>query len=872
MPGLPAPRFGMATSFEQARRIAADIGYPVLVRPSYVLGGRGMEIVYDDETLRGYITRATELSPEHPVLVDRFLEDAIEIDVDALCDGAEVYIGGVMEHIEEAGIHSGDSACALPPVTLGRQDIAAVRHATEAIAHGIGVVGLLNVQYALKDDVLYVLEANPRASRTVPFVSKATAVPLAKACARIMLGASIAQLREEGVLVASGDGASVAPHAPIAVKEAVLPFHRFRKADGSQVDSLLGPEMKSTGEVMGIDRDFGTAFAKSQTAAYGSLPAEGTVFVSVANRDKRSLVFPVKRLADLGFRVLATEGTAEMLRRNGIPCDEVRKHFEAPSADRPALSAVDAIRAGEVDMVINTPYGNSGPRIDGYEIRSAAVAMNIPCVTTVQGASAAVQGIEAGIRGDIGVRSLQELHSQLERDAVTGFGTRLADAMSARGPLCLGIDPHPELLTAWGLSADADGLRAFCDVCVQAYAGFAVVKPQVAFFETYGAAGYSVLERVIAALREAGVLVLADAKRGDIGTTMAAYAAAWAGDSPLASDAVTASPYLGFGSLQPLLDTAARHDRGVFVLAATSNPEGASVQGAIADGRTVAQSIVDDVAAVNRTACPRLDPSASSSAQRFPTVPDLSDARRPRVGARRRGARRATGAPEGARGSDGGYLAARGVPRGAEGRARRRGGARGRRADARRGRPSGRLSCDFRHAPRAVTASAITTLGANVNGLHRDPHTHEPEAPASAVAGLHRGDLLAVPVERLMVLAALVDAAVVPVHRAVNRCCSTGCCCPLSWLSLLLCRSCPHGGRSGALHPAGVGGCRAEADAQQSSEPDSGGQRRRAQGPLEGHQCHSTRHRWARIRLTAKTLRWRTGLVCGGRGCALCDR
>ena len=411
--GLPAPRFGTATSFEQARRIAADIGYPVLVRPSYVLGGRGMEIVYDEETLGRYIQRATELSPEHPVLVDRFLEDAIEIDVDALCDGTEVYIGGVMEHIEEAGIHSGDSACALPPVTLGRTDIAAVRRATEAIAHGIGVVGLLNVQYALKDDVLYVLEANPRASRTVPFVSKATAVPLAKACARIMLGATIASLREEGVLASEGDGASPAPYAPIAVKEAVLPFNRFRKADGSQVDSLLGPEMKSTGEVMGIDRDFGTSFAKSQTAAYGSLPAEGAVFVSVANRDKRSLVFPVKRLADLGFRVLATEGTAEMLRRNGIPCDVVRKHFEDPGEGRPAMSAVDAIRAGEVNMVINTPYGNSGPRIDGYEIRSAAVAMNIPCITTVQGASAAVQGIEAGIRGDIGVRSLQELHSQL---------------------------------------------------------------------------------------------------------------------------------------------------------------------------------------------------------------------------------------------------------------------------------------------------------------------------------------------------------------------------------------------------------------------------------------------------------------------------
>lgn len=411
--GLPAPKFGLATSFEQARRIAADIGYPVLVRPSYVLGGRGMEIVYDDETLQGYITRATELSPEHPVLVDRFLEDAIEIDVDALCDGSEVYIGGIMEHIEEAGIHSGDSACALPPVTLGRSDIEAVRRATEAIAHGIGVVGLLNVQYALKDDVLYVLEANPRASRTVPFVSKATAVPLAKACARIMLGATIAQLREEGVLARSGDGGTTARNAPVAVKEAVLPFNRFRKHDGTQIDSLLGPEMKSTGEVMGIDHDFGSAFAKSQTAAYGSLPLDGTVFVSVANRDKRSLVFPVKRLADLGFRVLATEGTAEMLRRNGIPCEEVRKHFQEPSEGRPASSAVDLIKAGEVDMVINTPYGNSGPRVDGYEIRSAAVANSIPCVTTVQGASAAVQGIEAGIRGDIGVMSLQELHSVL---------------------------------------------------------------------------------------------------------------------------------------------------------------------------------------------------------------------------------------------------------------------------------------------------------------------------------------------------------------------------------------------------------------------------------------------------------------------------
>ncbi len=411
--GLPAPKFGTATSFEEARDIAARIGYPVLVRPSYVLGGRGMEIVYDEKTLHGYITRATQLSPEHPVLVDRFLEDAIEIDVDALCDGTEVYIGGVMEHIEEAGIHSGDSACTLPPVTLGRSDIEAVRRATEAIAHGVGVVGLLNVQYALKDDVLYVLEANPRASRTVPFVSKATAVPLAKACARVMLGARISELRAEGILAREGDGSNLDPRAPIAVKEAVLPFQRFRRVDGSGVDSLLGPEMKSTGEVMGIDHDFGSAFAKSQTAAYGSLPVEGTVFVSVANRDKRSLVFPVKRLADLGFRVLATEGTAEMLRRNGIPCDVVRKHFEQPGEGRPEITAIDAINAGQVQMVINTPYGNSGPRIDGYEIRSAAVSMSIPCITTVQGASAAVQGIEAAIRGDIDVRSLQHLHAAL---------------------------------------------------------------------------------------------------------------------------------------------------------------------------------------------------------------------------------------------------------------------------------------------------------------------------------------------------------------------------------------------------------------------------------------------------------------------------
>ncbi|WP_433612705.1 carbamoyl-phosphate synthase large subunit [Prescottella agglutinans] len=410
--GLPAPKFGTATTFEGARDIASGIGYPVLVRPSYVLGGRGMEIVYDEKSLENYISRATEISDDRPVLVDRFLEDAVEIDVDALCDGTEVYLGGVMEHIEEAGIHSGDSACALPPITLGRADLENVRRSTEALAKGIGVKGLLNVQYALKDDILYVLEANPRASRTVPFVSKATAVQLAKACARVMLGESIADLRASGILPAEGDGGHAPIDAPVAVKEAVLPFNRFRRADGTGIDTLLSPEMKSTGEVMGIDADFGTAFAKSQTAAYGSLPTSGSVFVSVANKDKRSLIFPVKRLADLGFRILATEGTADVLRRNGITCEEVHKQ-SGENLPEGARTIVDQIKDGEVDMVINTPYGNSGPRVDGYEIRSAAVSKSVPCITTVQGASAAVQGIEAAIRGDIGVQSLQELHSRL---------------------------------------------------------------------------------------------------------------------------------------------------------------------------------------------------------------------------------------------------------------------------------------------------------------------------------------------------------------------------------------------------------------------------------------------------------------------------
>src|SRR4051812_2114194 len=414
--GLPAPKHGLATSFAEARAIAAEIGYPVLVRPSYVLGGRGMEIVYGDEALEGYIARATQVSPEHPVLVDRFIDDAVEIDVDALFDGEELFLGGVMEHIEEAGIHSGDSSCALPPITLGDSEIRRIREATEAIARGVGVRGLLNIQYALGADILYVLEATPRASRTVPFVSKATSTPLAKAAARIMLGETIAQLRSSGLLPADGDGGTLPPDQPIAVKEAVMPFNRFRTPDGQQVDTVLGPEMKSTGEVMGLDANFGQAFAKSQAAAYGSLPLPqqknraGRVFVSMANRDKRTMIFPIKVLADMGFEILATQGTADALRRNGVAATVVRKHFEG-QGEGDDRTTVQRILDGDIDLVVNTPYGSASggsPRIDGYEIRTAAVMANIPCITTVQGLGAAVQGIEASIRGQIGVRSLQD--------------------------------------------------------------------------------------------------------------------------------------------------------------------------------------------------------------------------------------------------------------------------------------------------------------------------------------------------------------------------------------------------------------------------------------------------------------------------------
>lgn len=410
--GLPAPKHGTAYSAAEAVEIAREIGYPVLVRPSYVLGGRGMEIVFDDETLSGYVERATVASPDHPVLVDRFLDDAIEIDVDVLYDGEEMYLGGIMEHIEEAGIHSGDSSCTLPPVTLGAGELERVRESTLRLARGIGVRGLMNVQFALAQDILYVLEANPRASRTVPFVAKATGVALANAASRIMLGATIAQLREEGVLPKHTDGGRMPAHAPMSVKEAVLPFKRFRTAEGLVVDSLLGPEMRSTGEVMGIDRDFGRAFAKAQLGAISGLPTKGTVFVSVANRDKRAIIFPVKRLVDLGFRIVSTSGTADVLRRNAIEAEVVLKHAERGDAGR---SIVDWINAGEVDMVVNSPSGPSASaRADGYAIRAAAAATDTPIITTVQQLAAAVQAIESQLAGGLEVTSLQDHAAALD--------------------------------------------------------------------------------------------------------------------------------------------------------------------------------------------------------------------------------------------------------------------------------------------------------------------------------------------------------------------------------------------------------------------------------------------------------------------------
>ena len=400
--GLTAPEFGMAASQLEAVEIAQRIGYPVLVRPSFVLGGRGMEIVYDDESLSGFISRATDITPDHPVLVDRFLDSAIELDVDALFDGTELFLGGIMEHIEEAGIHSGDSACVLPAMTISEKQRVDIREATLKIAQGVGVAGLINIQFAMAENILYVLEANPRASRTVPFVSKATGIPLAKAAARISLGATIAQLRSEGLLPASGDAIAKG----ISVKEAVLPWNRFRRADGRGVDAVLGPEMRSTGEVMGIAATFGESYAKSQISSFGPLPKSGTVFISLADKDKNSGVKPAQELSALGFRLLATEGTAAYLSQHGVTSVTVRKNSQGtgPLGEK---TIVEMLNNGDINLVINTPVGR-GTRADGWAIRTASVQRSIPIITTTAGFSAAVQGIKSLQSGDLSVAPIQD--------------------------------------------------------------------------------------------------------------------------------------------------------------------------------------------------------------------------------------------------------------------------------------------------------------------------------------------------------------------------------------------------------------------------------------------------------------------------------
>ncbi|MDA8736886.1 carbamoyl-phosphate synthase large subunit [Aquiluna sp.] len=404
--GLISPANGTATNLAESVEIARRIGYPVLVRPSFVLGGRGMEIVYDEKSLEGYFDRIAEhalVDDTHPLLVDHFLDDAIEIDIDALYDGQRLYVGGVMEHIEEAGIHSGDSSCTLPPITLSDAQIERVAAATEAIAKGLGVKGLINVQFALASDVLYVLEANPRASRTVPFVSKALGITLAKAASLVMIGRTIDELIKEGHLPAS-DGKHLPSGTPVSVKEAVLPFKRFATKDGRYVDSLLGPEMRSTGEVMGIDKTFPAAFAKSQAGAGSALPLSGSVFVSVADRDKPQIILPVARLSQMGYRILATEGTARMLERHGIAAETVIKHSKATEGQR---SIVQMITDGEVDVVVNTPSG-AFARVDGYEIRAATTAADKPIFTTAAQLSAAIGSFEVIRQGRFDVTPLQE--------------------------------------------------------------------------------------------------------------------------------------------------------------------------------------------------------------------------------------------------------------------------------------------------------------------------------------------------------------------------------------------------------------------------------------------------------------------------------
>ena len=398
---LLAPEYGMASSLLEAQDIAARITYPVLVRPSFVLGGRGMEIVYDDQALAGFISRATEITPGHPVLVDRFLDNAIEIDVDALFDGEKLFLGGVMEHIEEAGIHSGDSACVLPAITISPNQLKEIKIATEKIARGVGVRGLINIQYAIASGKLYVLEANPRASRTVPFVSKSIGIPLAKAAARIAVGEKIEDLQAEGLLPKT----DIKPRA-ISVKEVVLPWNRFRRIDGRGVDSTLGPEMRSTGEVMGIAPTFGESYAKSQIAAFGPLPKSGTVFISLSDKDKDAGLLAARELRELGFTLIATSGTAAALSAQGIETITVRKHSEGtgPLGER---TIVELMVAGQIDLVINTPVGR-GSRQDGWVIRTTAVQRSIPCITTVAGFNAAVEGIKALRNADLKVKPLQE--------------------------------------------------------------------------------------------------------------------------------------------------------------------------------------------------------------------------------------------------------------------------------------------------------------------------------------------------------------------------------------------------------------------------------------------------------------------------------
>ena len=403
---LTAPEYGMAASQLEAQHIAERIGFPVLVRPSFVLGGRGMEIVYDQDSLAGFISRATDITPDHPVLVDRFLDSAIELDVDALYDGEELFLGGIMEHIEEAGIHSGDSACVLPAITITEVARQNIRAATLKIAEGVGVRGLINIQFAMAGSILYVLEANPRASRTVPFVSKATGIPLAKAAARIALGSSIKDLRAEGLLPESGDAIAKG----ISVKEAVLPWNRFRRVDGRGVDAVLGPEMRSTGEVMGIASSFGEAYAKSQISSFGSLPKSGTVFISLADKDKEHGIAPAKELSALGFHLLATEGTALYLRENGVETTTVRKNSQGvgPMGEK---TIVDLLNSGGINLVINTPVGR-GTRADGWAIRTAAVQRSIPIITTTAGFSAAVAGIKELQDGELSVKPIQEWLAQ----------------------------------------------------------------------------------------------------------------------------------------------------------------------------------------------------------------------------------------------------------------------------------------------------------------------------------------------------------------------------------------------------------------------------------------------------------------------------